>query len=95
MIVSKRRVRIVRLLSLFVAATPGASLAGVSPDKEHADLIELHAEWRAFERPPLKDGAPDYTTATFAARGASATRSTSRITTPSGVGRSPTTTGDE
>lgn len=36
----------------------------------HDDLLELFADWREFERPPLKDGAPDYTAATFDARDA-------------------------
>ncbi|MGH8243474.1 MAG: DUF885 family protein [Steroidobacteraceae bacterium] len=31
-------------------------------------LVELFGDWRDFERPPLKDGAPDYTAATFAKR---------------------------
>ena len=31
-------------------------------------LVGLFAEWRAFERPPQRDGAPDYTAATFERR---------------------------
>ncbi|MDH4260840.1 MAG: hypothetical protein OEW16_11145, partial [Gammaproteobacteria bacterium] len=34
----------------------------------YARLIQLHQEWRAFERPPLVNGAPDYTAAAFARR---------------------------
>jgi hypothetical protein len=34
----------------------------------YQDLLRLFEEWRAFERPPLKDGAPDYTAATFVRR---------------------------
>ncbi|MEY3283365.1 MAG: hypothetical protein RIR86_1378 [Acidobacteriota bacterium] len=34
----------------------------------HQDLIQLFREWRAFEKPPLLDGAPDYTAGTFVAR---------------------------
>ena len=34
----------------------------------HADLVALFEEWRHFERPPLRDGAPDYTAATFERR---------------------------
>ena len=34
----------------------------------HAGLVELFREWREFERPPLLDGAPDYTAERFAAR---------------------------
>jgi Bacterial protein of unknown function (DUF885) len=31
-------------------------------------LVKLFEDWRAFERPPDRDGAPDYTAATFARR---------------------------
>ena len=31
-------------------------------------LVQLFKDWRAFEQPPLRDGAPDYTAATFARR---------------------------
>lgn len=34
----------------------------------YADLLELFAEWRQFESPPMVEGAPDYTAATFAQR---------------------------
>ena len=34
----------------------------------YQDLVNLFAEWREFERPPLRDGAPDYTAATFERR---------------------------
>lgn len=32
------------------------------------DLLQLFADWREFESPPLLDGAPDYTATQFAAR---------------------------
>lgn len=31
-------------------------------------LVTLYRQWRAFETPPLREGAPDYTAATFARR---------------------------
>jgi hypothetical protein len=34
----------------------------------YQDLLRLFQEWRSFERPPLVDGAPDYTAETFARR---------------------------
>jgi hypothetical protein len=34
----------------------------------YEDLQQLFADWRAFESPPLLDGAPDYTAGRFAAR---------------------------
>jgi predicted TIM-barrel fold metal-dependent hydrolase len=39
------------LLALFAVA---------SPAKTHADLVALFSEWRAFQRPRLVDGVPDY-----------------------------------
>ena len=35
---------------------------------EYADLVRLFKAWRTFETPPLYQGAPDYTAATFAKR---------------------------
>ncbi len=32
---------------------------------DYDDLVSLFKEWRAFEKPPVKDGAPDYTSETF------------------------------
>lgn len=34
----------------------------------HDDLLQLFADWRDFESPPLLNGAPDYTREQFAAR---------------------------
>ena len=34
---------------------------------EYSDLTKLFADWRAFEAPPLLDGAPDYTAERFEA----------------------------
>ena len=39
-----------------------------SKSESYEDLLTLFAEWREFERPPLLDGAPDYTAATFDTR---------------------------
>ena len=47
-------------LSLGLAAPAGAD--------DHATLVSLFADWRAFERPPLLEGAPDYTPERFAQR---------------------------
>jgi hypothetical protein len=48
----------------FLAAT--ASRADTPPGYD--SLVRLFADWRAFEHPPMKEGAPDYTAATFARR---------------------------
>ena len=42
--------------------------SGQALKENYADLVNLFKEWRAFETPPLKDGAPDYTVATFEKR---------------------------
>jgi hypothetical protein len=34
----------------------------------YGDLLALFSEWRAFEQPPMREGAPDYTAATTASR---------------------------
>ena len=53
-------------------------------------LVRLFGDWRAFERPPLRDGAPDYTAATFARRHAElqALRRPARGDRPDRAGRS-------
>ena len=38
------------------------------PQKDYASLQILFKDWRAFEVPPLRDDAPDYTKATFRKR---------------------------
>ncbi len=53
-------------LACLLAMACDAQDASVRND--HAGLLELFAEWREFERPPLLDGAPDYTAERFAAR---------------------------
>jgi hypothetical protein len=50
-------------VALAVCVAQEAHAAG-----SYQDLLVLFEEWRAFERPPLLDGAPDYTAETFAKR---------------------------
>lgn len=53
-------------MAITIGSTTGAGIA-----KEGAgggtydDLAALFADWRAFEHPPVRDGAPDYTAGTF------------------------------
>ena len=45
------------------------SAAEDPPDPNSYDaLVQLFADWRAFETPPMLDGAPDYTAESFAKR---------------------------
>lgn len=51
------------LIGLTMAMSSGAPLAATQQDREAGGqpaLNALFADWRAFEHPPLRDGAPDY-----------------------------------
>ncbi len=51
------------LALLLIVAWPASVRAS-----DYAELLALFQQWRSFETPPMRDGAPDYTAATFAAR---------------------------
>lgn len=53
----------VKALALLLAASPM-----VSANADHDELLQLFSDWRAFESPPLLNGAPDYTSARFEER---------------------------
>ena len=63
-----------QLLSRMALATLLTGAVGSAGAKEGAvqdnypELVKLFTDWRAFEQPPPRDGAPDYTAATFARR---------------------------
>lgn len=56
-----------RLVVLLVAYGSFFSTNGRASEN-YEDLVMLFKEWREFEQPPVLDGAPDYTTKTFAKR---------------------------
>jgi predicted transcriptional regulator len=56
------------LPGLVLASTLAMGLAGPAHAADHASLLRLFEDWRAFERPPLLDGAPDYTREQFERR---------------------------
>ena len=58
--------RLAPALAALVLAVPAAAEAAAPAGYDA--LVKLFAEWRAFERPPIREGAPDYTAATFAKR---------------------------
>ena len=66
----KNRFAFRRMAAAFAALALAAStaLAEAPAAPGHDVLVKLFEDWRAFEHPPLKDGAPDYTAATFAKR---------------------------
>ncbi len=49
------------MLSLPLSSQPSTTIG-------YQALVDLFEAWRQFEKPPLKDGAPDYTLATREAR---------------------------
>jgi hypothetical protein len=53
------------LLLLLLGCDKAPEKAEAATTNNYEDLVELFKEWRAFETPPLLDGAPDYTAATF------------------------------
>ena len=59
------------LLASLLAGSCEPDAPSTTTEPTHAayqNLVELFRTWRAFEAPPLKDGAPDYTAATFEQR---------------------------
>ncbi len=52
------------LISILHIPTNGLA----SQANSYQDLVQLFRDWRIFERPPIKDGAPDYSRETFASR---------------------------
>jgi hypothetical protein len=47
------------MMILFAGETMAKERSG------YADLVDLFADWRDFEKPPMRDGAPDYTAERF------------------------------
>jgi hypothetical protein len=56
------------LLFILVIAQSEYLHAQSGNSTSYNDLVTLFKEWRAFENPPLREGAPDYTTETFEKR---------------------------
>ena len=67
MLISLTCRRLAAVLAGLVLAAP-AALAEAAAAPGYDAFAQLFEEWRAFEHPPMKNGAPDYTAATFARR---------------------------
>ena len=53
-------------VSTLVAVLAGSCMnAAEIPPSSYQALVDLFEDWREFERPPMLDGAPDYTAARF------------------------------
>ncbi|MBT8315290.1 MAG: hypothetical protein KJP26_12595 [Maribacter sp.] len=65
----KKLASVQRILIVIIALLGFQPVIGqASPLHNYDELVNLFKEWRAFETPPLKDGAPDYTAETFEKR---------------------------
>jgi hypothetical protein len=56
------------LLVFAISCQPNQDIPLKKVSANHQDLVDLFKEWRAFEKPPLLNGAPDYTAKTFEKR---------------------------
>jgi hypothetical protein len=54
-------------LAALIAIAGPCTAEGSSAAGEYEDLVALFEDWREFERPPMLNGAPDYTADRFAA----------------------------
>jgi len=52
-------------LLLIYLMTYNLVISQVNKSSNYSDLVALFKEWRAFEKPPLRKAAPDYTVETF------------------------------
>ena len=64
---SKRNIACILTLAICTAGL-SANHALAQENADHGHLLQLFAEWRTFESPPLLDGAPDYTAEQFEER---------------------------
>ena len=61
------RIAALLLLLTFTASCSSADEpADPAADDSYAELVQLFEDWREFESPPMRDGAPDYTAERFA-----------------------------
>lgn len=60
--------RTLALAALLLSGSLPAPSGSGQPAGSYQDLLALFEEWRAFERPALRDGAPDYGAAAMAAK---------------------------
>ena len=63
-----RKYLLISIVCIFFLPAVFVNDAEAADKPRYEDLLKLFAEWREFESPPLLDGAPDYTPASFAAR---------------------------
>jgi hypothetical protein len=57
------------LVTMSVISSGAATAQSASGSGGYGNLLTLFSEWRTFEQPPAREGAPDYTAETVARRG--------------------------
>lgn len=58
------------LLAPAATVTMAAPALAVAPDSGYRQLVELFSDWRAFNRPEMRGGVPDYSAAAMARKAA-------------------------
>ena len=53
-------------MTVLVSGSGAAGAQNAAAPGTYQDLVALFKDWRAFEQPAMRDGAPDYTTETLA-----------------------------
>ena len=62
------RVQVALCFGFFFSGCVPGMMQDAAGQGNYDELLRLFADWREFERPPLLDGAPDYTAETFERR---------------------------
>ncbi|HUQ10749.1 MAG TPA: DUF885 family protein [Steroidobacteraceae bacterium] len=74
-----RRTHWARLFMVIATSIAATQAFGQTRDSSYDALVTLFSEWRGFERPPPRDGVPDYTAATFERRHAALSQWQARL----------------
>lgn len=61
-------IRLVAAVTLLIGGSERAKPGTAMRSNRYADLVALFADWRAFQKPTLVNGVPDYTAAAMAAQ---------------------------
>jgi hypothetical protein len=73
------RARWAPLITALLLSASATTALGQGSDSSYDALVSLFAEWRAFEKPPPREGVPDYTAQTFARRQAAFAKLQARL----------------
>ncbi len=79
LLVTKRLVRLLGTVLLVAGCNPRQHPAEAPSITRYEDLVSLFGDWRAFQKPQLVDGVPDYTAKAMAAQQAEIPRYRQRL----------------